>query len=666
MPGGLLQIAATGAQNEYVNGNPSMTHFRAVFRRHTNFAMEPYRMAFTSANLQFNQSSKRTFSCTVDRYAQLLSDCYFIMTLPDIWSPLVPLNGAQPPPNYDPRSTAIGYEFQWIQNIGYNLIDNISISANGVVLQTLRGEWLKFYSAMHHDPSKKQIVDQMVGNVVELKDPANAYDRQGQYPHAVTPAAMSSAPTTEPSIRSRQLFIPLHFWFCENDGLALPLTSMQNCEITINVTVRALQDLYTVVDTSALSITTLITQATADGVASITYKTTTPHGLAVGNMVTISGLVPSSFNAASVAVTSIVDPYQFTVASTIPAQVIQNQVGTLGTTSNPMYGKRIAPTTLYPLSKFLSPPTSSGAPSIPTLTTFFPNPYIEGNFIFLQEMEMNQLSRADQTYLVKTTTFVDNPGQYGGNSDLLLPFFNLVTRVVFYSQRSDRQLLNDWDNYTNWENPNRAPFASINVDGAISSVNNSYATQTFLYSSGTQQISSVYPRDPVVRAQLLFDGNERLKEMPNGFYSLIQMYRHTKGSPTTMPGVYMYSFALDNDNYQPSGAVNGSMFNKVLLRTVLLQPLPQSSINGVATTQQVCVLASTVFSQNPVVIPAANVNLTNPDGSLVYPMGSLLTIIRHVGSDGVVYTYTYDLGAYVESINFLRIVSGLASFVFAN
>lgn len=40
MPGGLLQLVALGAQNELVNGSPSMTHFRAVYRRHTNFAME--------------------------------------------------------------------------------------------------------------------------------------------------------------------------------------------------------------------------------------------------------------------------------------------------------------------------------------------------------------------------------------------------------------------------------------------------------------------------------------------------------------------------------------------------------------------------------------------------------------------------------------------------
>jgi hypothetical protein len=174
-----------------------------------------------------------------------------VLTLPDIWSPLYAI-GSAPPAGYDQRSSAIGYEFQWIENIGYNLIDNVNISLNGQVIQTLRGEWLKFYSYLTHDANKRKIVDEMVGNVPELYDPANAYDRVNQYPHAVTPATLPSTlpqtTTPEPSIRSRQLIIPLHFWFCENPGLALPLISLQKSEAYINVTLRNLNDLYTVID----------------------------------------------------------------------------------------------------------------------------------------------------------------------------------------------------------------------------------------------------------------------------------------------------------------------------------------------------------------------------------------------------------------------------------
>jgi hypothetical protein len=127
----------------------------------------------------------------------------------------------------------------------------------------------------------------------------------------------------------------------------------------------------------------------------------------------------------------------------------------------------------------------------------------------------------------------------------------------------------------------------------------------------------------------------------------------------------MYSFALDHASYQPSGAANGSMFNKIILRLTLQQPLPESvSSGGGSTTTQVCVLTSTLFSPNPTIIPAANVNLTDPKtGKLLYPPGSITTVIQ--SNDNVIFTFTYTVGVYVEAINFLRIVSGLGNLVFA-
>jgi hypothetical protein len=576
MPGGLIQLVAVGAQNELVNGNPSMTHFRAVYRRHTNFAMESIRMTFTSSNLQFDQNTVRKISCRIDRYAQLLLDTYLIITLPDIWSPLSYLGtNATPPAGYDQRSNSLGYEFQWIKNIGYNLIDHIEITANGQVLQTMTGEWMKMYSYLTHDANKRKIIDQMVGNVPELYDPANGNGRQNQYPHAITPGAYpGTGPNTtvpEPSIRSRQLNIPLHFWFCENPGLALPLVAMQNSDVFINVYYRPLVDLFTVIDTSPTSNT---------------------------------------------------------------------------------YGQRIPlPTGIGP---FLSPPNTDGYPTNPQLSTFFPDPYLEGNFVYLTEMEMSQIAGADQTFLVKTIRYLSNTGQYG-SSDSLLPAFNLVTRLVFSAQRTDKILNNDWDNYTNWDNPRSAPFNSLNTD-TFSPVNSSTQSQTFLYSSGQKQITSVSPRDPVIDGVILLDGKERFTVKPASYFSLIQMYKHTTGEAPNLPGVYQYSFALNNDLYQPSGALNASMFNKTILRLTLQQPVPTAM--GVASQRVENVLKSSLFGPNPVIIPQAQCPLFTPD--------QLVTVVVNTNGDNVIFSYTYNVGVYVESINFLRITSGLANFVFAN
>jgi hypothetical protein len=576
MPGALLQLVGVGAQNELINGNPSMTHFRNVYRKHTNFAMEHIRVDFSSSNLNFDFSQTRKLSARIDRYAQLVNDCYLVITLPDIWSPMVPLT-TTPPTGYDPRCTAMGYEFQWISNIGYNLIDNIELTMNGQRIQILTGEWMKLYSYLTFNGTKRLTVDKMVGNVTELSDPANAFDRQGQYPHAVsyaTPArdisgniVLPGSTIPEPSIRSRQLIIPLHFWFCESSGSALPLVSLQNTEVFINVTLRPLNYLYTVLD-----------------------------------------VAPTS----------------------------------------PTYGQRIRPTGTYPMSLFLTPTLPNGSPTNAGVSNFYPEPYLECNFVYLTEMEMNQLATADQSYMFKEISYVGSEGQYGPNTDLLLPMRNLVSRVTWVGIRSDSIATNAWDNYTNWPNPDRAPWTANTSDVATS-----------LYASGQQQITSIFPRDIVVDGVLLFDGNDRLQVKPVEYYSLLETYRFATGTTSyRLPGVNMYSFALDNDEYQPSGAANGSTINKAILRLTLQQPPPAASQPDAPTTTTVCVLKSTALNTNPTIIPAGLINLYSPD--------QLLTVVQKSTNSTVLFEYTYTVNVYVESYNYLRIVSGLANLVFAS
>ena len=46
MGGGLMQLVAYGAQDIYLTGNPQITFFKVVYRRHTNFAVESIEQTF--------------------------------------------------------------------------------------------------------------------------------------------------------------------------------------------------------------------------------------------------------------------------------------------------------------------------------------------------------------------------------------------------------------------------------------------------------------------------------------------------------------------------------------------------------------------------------------------------------------------------------------------
>ena len=68
MTGGLMQLVAYGAQDIYLTGNPQITCFKVVYRRHTNFAVE-------SIEQTYNGSAKAggKVSVTVSRNGDLLS-----------------------------------------------------------------------------------------------------------------------------------------------------------------------------------------------------------------------------------------------------------------------------------------------------------------------------------------------------------------------------------------------------------------------------------------------------------------------------------------------------------------------------------------------------------------------------------------------------------------
>ena len=77
MGGGLLQLVAYGAQDAYLSGNPQITFWKGLFKRHTNFAMEPFRINLTG---QANWGVKH--SAIIGRHADLLYSTYLEVVLP--------------------------------------------------------------------------------------------------------------------------------------------------------------------------------------------------------------------------------------------------------------------------------------------------------------------------------------------------------------------------------------------------------------------------------------------------------------------------------------------------------------------------------------------------------------------------------------------------------
>jgi hypothetical protein len=545
MPGGLMQLVNKGAQDQLVTGSPSFTHFKSVYKRHTEFAMEHFRLDFRSSNLDLSSSLPRTFRTKVDRNAQLVHDMYVHVSLPNIFSGINPVTVGEHP-ELAPDAEAIGYEFQWIPNLGYNMIRNVSILINGTAIVRHTGEWMKLYSYLHHDANKRKIIDQMIGNVPELYDPANAFQRKNQYPHSLL---------AQPSILGRDLVIPLHFWFCEDVGAALPLIALQYSQVEIVIEFATIYDLFTVKDVRDL-----------------------------------------------------------------------NPAGT--------FGQRIRADPASPefnLSRFLSAPDINNQPVNPTLVTWNLNPYIEANYIFLGDAEMIQLAKSDTSYKFIDTKVVQSLGVYGGGNDVELGIHNLCTRVSWIAQRSDVKENNGYDNYTNMYayTPSNF-FQNINP----------------WYSTGSPTGTNVSASNIIVDGNIVLDGAERFPTKTFDFFSLLQNYKHQSGLP--IEGLYSYSFAIDHTN-QPSGHLNGSMFNKTILRLNL--QLPPFTIQP-TVLPTACIVRSTALSNNPVQVQSVTTFTAEQ-------------VINTV-TKPTLQVYQYNVRAYVESYNFLRVTRGIANVVFSS
>ena len=72
MGGGLMQLVAYGAQDIYLTGNPQITFFKVVYRRHTNFSMEAIEQTL---NGSVGQGSRVT--STISRNGDLIVFLFF-------------------------------------------------------------------------------------------------------------------------------------------------------------------------------------------------------------------------------------------------------------------------------------------------------------------------------------------------------------------------------------------------------------------------------------------------------------------------------------------------------------------------------------------------------------------------------------------------------------
>jgi len=501
MAGGLMQLVSQGQTNLILYGNPTKSFWKASFKQCTNFAKQNFRIDYEGTP-QLSLTADSTFTFKIKRYAELLMDCYICITLPNIWSPVIP------PQSYTNSDGSTGYsdwapyEFQWIKNLGAQIIRKITIHCGNQQLQQYSGQYILASAQRDFTGQKLALFNEMIGNVPELNDPANVEPRVNAYPNAYYTTSPAGA---HKSISGRTLWIPLGAWFNLSSYQAFPLVALQYNELVINVTFRPINEWFSIRDV-------------------MDYTNNYP-------------VVAPNFNQ------YYMQFYRF--LQTPPDQE-------LGPTSY-----------------------------IDTRTNWFADINLNCTYCFLSNDETNLFAKNEQKYLIKQVyekPFYNITGQNRIDLDSL----GMVISWMFYFQRSDVNLRNQWSNYTNWPyeympqditpattagnvpnpDPHGPPFLGpgLNPDGTLSG----------LYTTGVYNPQNV--KSILVALGILMDGHYRENILPSGVYNFVEKYVRTSGFAP--PGLYCYNFCLHTDPFslQPSGAMSMSQFKNVQFECTTITP----------------------------------------------------------------------------------------------
>ena len=184
MGGGLMQLVAYGAQDIYLTGNPQITFFKVVYRRHTNFAMESVAQTFSGSTTP-NGRAVATVARNGDLVGRMYVECDSLDS-----------GGA-------------------LENGGAVLITDVKVEIGGQEIDKQTGQWMNTWAELTEpNPTGAHEAAAAAG--------ATLLQKMAQMGGAAHSAAGRAT-------------VPLQFWFCRNPGLALPLIALQYHEVKVTV-----------------------------------------------------------------------------------------------------------------------------------------------------------------------------------------------------------------------------------------------------------------------------------------------------------------------------------------------------------------------------------------------------------------------------------------------
>jgi len=189
-----MQLVAYGAQDVYLTGQPKVTFFQAVYKRHTNFAMENIIQTVNGSVANGNR-----VSVTIARNGDLIGNMYVSLAPKTIAS--TSFNGAA--------------DCNWVAE---RAISDVELTIGGQRIDKHYQAWWRLYSELFLNESDKT-----------------------QWGKNTTPSNFNITGGSTGDVRVN---LPLLFFFNRNPGLYLPLIALQYHEVRLDFNLSSIFDSY--------------------------------------------------------------------------------------------------------------------------------------------------------------------------------------------------------------------------------------------------------------------------------------------------------------------------------------------------------------------------------------------------------------------------------------
>ena len=518
MGGGLMQLVAYGAQDIYLTGSPQITFFKVVYKRHTNFSIEPIEQNWNSAG-----DFGRSVTCVVNKTGDLLSNMHVVISLPAV-------------------DASSNLSWGYVNRLGHALIAETKVEIGGQLIDEQFGDWLNIWYELTVQ-GQQNSYSNMIGDVPQLTNINNM----------AKPAYI--------------LYIPLQFWFNRHSGLALPILALQYHDVRVSVKLNTWANCVNYYGTNAppVQIMTncflLIDYIYLDSderkrFAQASHEYLIEQLQFYGSEI-ITGLDSTyklNFNhpCKYVIWAPHLDRYYNRNLWLSHANITNNN----WTQASNLFAKLM-------VVACSAPPTGTTTTIVPVITSteiILPAVYINPNYLSTLVLggiiELNtiptggftqtMLNKVEIKWIVDTIIYDTN----GNPSQVYLVLDNgivVINNLAIVDISQPYSILSASANTT----------AMLVLNSYCVSIINQFNYGNFI--DGTN--------NPIVQAKIQLNGHDRFQILDGNYFNYVQPFQFFSNTP--VDGINTFSFALRPEEYQPTGTCNFSRIDTATLQVIV-------------------------------------------------------------------------------------------------